>query len=89
MDGRSVADLAFGARLSVFGGGSAFSIGEQAAIVHGRWKLIEVGPMFELYDVITDPDENANHVTVRPDLVIELRKLLDARQADRKRSPFR
>ena len=89
MDGRSVADLALGVRLSLFGGGSAFSIGEQAAIVQGRWKLIEVGAMYELYDMITDPDEKANHVTVRPDLVVELRKVLEARQAARKRSPFR
>lgn len=89
IDGRSVADLALGTRLPLFGGGSAFAIGEQTAIVHGRWKLIEVGPMYELYDVISDPFEKANHVTVRPDLVIELRKVLDARQAAAKRSPFR
>lgn len=89
MDGRSVADLALGKRLSIFGGGNAFSIGEHTAIVQGRWKLIEVGSVFELYDVISDPDEASNHVTVRPDLVIEMRKVLDARQAGAKRSPFR
>jgi hypothetical protein len=66
----------------------AFSIGEQAAYIQGRWKLIEVGAMYELYDVMTDPTEKANHVTVRPDLVVELRRLLDARQAAAKRSPF-
>lgn len=87
-DGRSLADLARGTRLSLFGGGSAFAIGEQTAIVQGRWKLIEVGPMYELYDVISDPFEKSNHVTVRPDLVVELRKVLDLRQAAGKRSPF-
>jgi len=88
MDGRSVADLARGTRHSTFAGGSAFAIGDQTALVQGRWKLIEVGPMYELYDVITDPHEQANHVTVRPDLVIEMRKVLDTRQAAAKRSPF-
>ncbi len=88
-DGRSVADLARGTRQSLFAGGSAFAIGDQTALVQGRWKLIEVGPMYELYDVISDPGEKSNHVTVRPDLVIELRKLLEARQAAAKRSPFR
>ncbi len=88
-DGRSVADLAFGTRVSVFGGGSAFAIGDQTALVQGRWKLIEVGPMYELYDMFTDPQEKSNHVTVRPDLVIELRKVLESRQAAAKRSPFR
>jgi len=88
MDGRSVADLARGTRLSTFAGGSAFAIGDQTALVQGRWKLIEVGPMYELYDVITDPHEQANHVTVRPDLVIEMRRVLDARRAAAKRSPF-
>nr|MBA3451928.1 sulfatase-like hydrolase/transferase [Deltaproteobacteria bacterium] len=88
IDGRSVADVALGQRASLFGGGSAFAVGGQTAIIQGRWKLIEVGEMYELYDVISDPHEKANHVTVRPDLVLELRKALATRQAAARRSPF-
>jgi len=89
MDGKSVAQLALGTRQSQYASGSAFAIAEHATFIQGRWKLIEVGPMYELYDILQDMDEDANLVTVRPDLVIELRKMLDAKQASSRRSPFR
>lgn len=96
IDGRSLADLATGLRAPELGGGHAFSAmiedrsnpGGLMALVQGRWKLIENGEMYELYDLQTDASELANHVTVRPDLVVQLRRILDLKKAAAKKSPF-
>jgi sulfatase-like protein len=96
LDGRSIRDLATGARASLPDQGVAFAAmikdrsnaGGQSAIVKGKWKLIETETNVELYDVHADPDERMNQVNVQPTVVRELKLLLDARVAAGDVSPF-
>ena len=96
MDGRSVADLATGRRESTADGGIAFAAmikdrsnpGGVTAVVRGRWKLIDNGGAPELYDVHADPNELANHATVRPQIYSELRVLLQRFVQRGSQSPF-
>jgi arylsulfatase A-like enzyme len=84
MDGRSVADLAAGRRLSTEDGGVAFAAmikdrsnpGGITAIVRGRWKMIDNGQTLELYDVHGDPNEASNVSTAKPNVYNELHSLL-------------
>lgn len=87
IDGRSVADLATGARLGAPEQGVAFAAmikdrsnpGGVTAIVRGAWKLIDNGVSYELYDVKADPNELTNLYAQKPNLAAELRKLLSER----------
>jgi arylsulfatase A-like enzyme len=84
MDGRSVADLATGRRLSIEDGGVAFAAmikdrsnpGGVNAIVKGRWKMVDNGHSLEVYDVHADPNELSNLATTRPQVYNDLRALL-------------
>jgi len=95
-DGPSVAELATGARPGDPEGGLAFAAmikdrsnpGGITAIVKGRWKLVDNNATLELYDTRNDPDERANVLGQHPQLVVDLRKLLDARTAAGAASPF-
>ncbi len=95
-DGRSVADLATGARPGDPEGGLAFAAmikdrsnpGGITAIVKGHWKLVDNNATLELYDTHGDPDEHTNVLGQHSQLVTELRKLLDARTAAGAASPF-
>ncbi|MBA3822221.1 MAG: sulfatase-like hydrolase/transferase, partial [Deltaproteobacteria bacterium] len=94
LDGRSIADLASGARVGSPDQGVAFAAmikdrsnpGGVTAIVRGGWKLIDNGVSFELYDVKADPGERTNLIGQKPELVAELKRLLAERTAER--SPF-
>jgi len=94
LDGRSIADLATGARLGNPEDGVAFAAmikdrsnpGGVTAVVRGGWKLIDNGVSYELYDVKNDPSERQNLYVQRPNLAAELKKLLAQRTADR--DPF-
>ncbi len=96
LDGFSLAPQITGARPSPPDTGTAFAImikdrsnpGGQAAFVRGRYKLIENENGLELYDVYADPREAHNLAVDRPDLVRELKKLLDGRRAREQISPF-
>lgn len=96
LDGRSIAELATGARAGDPEGGVAFSAmikdrsnpGGITAIVKGRWKLIDNNANLELYDTRNDPDEHDNVLGQHQQVVGELRRLLDARTAAGTASPF-
>jgi arylsulfatase A-like enzyme len=96
LDGRSVAELATGARAGDPEGGIAFAAmikdrsnpGGITAVVKGRWKLIDRNANFELYDTRSDPDEHDNVLGEHPHDAAELRRLLDARTAAGATSPF-
>jgi choline-sulfatase len=95
IDGRSVADLATGARPSTEGG-TAFAAmikdrsnpGGITAVVQGRWKLIDNGVTFELYDLRADPAERQNIFTQKPEVAGPLKQLLQAKQALGHQSAF-
>ena len=96
IDGRSVADLATGARASNPEGGIAFAAmikdrsnpGGLTAIVEGRWKLIDNGSSLELYDTRVDPDERSNLLTSHPSVIDHMKKLLKKHQDAASVSPF-
>jgi arylsulfatase A-like enzyme len=96
LDGRSIADLATGARPGDPDAGLAFAAmikdrsnpGGITAIARGRWKLIDNNGNFELYDTRRDPDERDNVFGQHPVEAEELRKLLDGRVAAGTVSPF-
>lgn len=96
MDGRSIADLATGARAPDPEGGYAYAVMIQdrstshsaRAIVRGRWKLIDGPKGLELFDVRGDPAEATNLAEKHPEVVAELRRLLEERAAIDARPPF-
>jgi arylsulfatase A-like enzyme len=96
MDGRSLADLASGRRLSVEDGGVAFAAmikdrsnpGGVTAVVRGKWKMIETSQSIELYNVHDDPHEVSNVATTRPQVYNELRGLLQQYIKLGSQSPF-
>jgi hypothetical protein len=96
LDGRSIADLATGTRPADPDGGVAFAAmikdrsnpGGITAIVKGRWKLVDNHGNLELYDTRRDPDEHDNVLGQHADVVVELRRLLDARATAAAASPF-
>ena len=96
LDGRSIADLATGARAPDPGGGTAFAAmikdrsnpGGVTAVVKGRWKLVDNNANYELYDTRSDPDEHNNVRGQHPPEAADLRRLLDARAAAAAASPF-
>jgi arylsulfatase A-like enzyme len=83
-DGRSFADLATGRRVGDSEQGTAFAAmikdrsnpGGLAAVVRGRYKLIDNGSSAELYDIHVDPDERSNLLSVKPAVVEDLKKVL-------------
>jgi arylsulfatase A-like enzyme len=96
LDGRSIADLATGARIGNPTEGVAFAAmikdrsnpGGVTAIMRGNWKLIDNGVSYELYDFKADPNEKLNrygHASTKA-VAEELRKLLAHRAAGR--DPF-
>lgn len=81
--GRTFAELVRGERTATAEGGRAFAAmppSATLAVIQGRWKLIDRGTGYELYDLHTDPGERANQVTAHGDVLIRLRTLLDARR---------
>jgi arylsulfatase A-like enzyme len=96
IDGRSLADLATGARTGTLDNGAAFAAmiqdrsnpGGMLAIVLGRWKLIKNHGAFELYDTRADPDEHTNVIQLHPDEAAALRRALEAKIAEASVSPF-
>ncbi|MDQ3299335.1 MAG: sulfatase-like hydrolase/transferase [Myxococcota bacterium] len=84
MDGRSLADLATGARVGSPDDGVAFAAmikdrsnpGGVTAIIKGPWKLIDNGVSLELYDIKSDPGERQNLIGQKPEIAEELKKLL-------------
>jgi arylsulfatase A-like enzyme len=96
LDGRSIAELATGARPPDPDGGVAFAAmikdrsnpGGVTAVVKGRWKLVDNNASFELYDTRSDPGEHDNVIGQRLKETVELRRLLDARTAAGDVSPF-
>jgi len=95
-DGRTVADLATGARASDPAAGWAFSMmvrdrsnpGGITAFVEGPWKLIDNGSSVELYDTRADPDERSNLVGSRAQIVEQIKRRLRNAIAAGKRLPF-
>jgi arylsulfatase A-like enzyme len=89
MDGRSLADLATGARAPDPDGGAAYAVmmkdrsssQEARAVVRGRWKLIDGAGGRELYDLRVDPGETTNLIDRRPEIRAELERLLAERAA--------
>ncbi len=45
--------------------------------IRDEWKLIQLGPRVELYNVSVDPEELDNQAKEKPDLVAELTELVD------------
>lgn len=96
IDGRSLADLLTGRRPADPEQGPAFAAmikdrsnpGGVLAVARGRWKLIETGDRLELYDIHADPGELTNLVDARPEVLAELRALLEQRKAAARVSPF-
>jgi arylsulfatase A-like enzyme len=96
MDGRSVADLATGRRISVEDAGIAFAAmikdrsnpGGVTAVVRGRWKMIDNGQSLEVYDIHADPNELSNVATTRPQIYNDLRALLQSYIKLGSTSPF-
>ena len=96
IDGRSVADLATGKRMSIPESGIAFAAmikdrsnpGGITAIVKGRYKLIDSGSNLELYDIHADPDERSNLITVKGSIANELKGLLKQHLDAGSTSPF-
>lgn len=96
IDGRSIADLMTGKRMDAVDGGSAFAAmikdrsnpGGVTAIVSGRWKLIDIGGVFELYDLHSDPNENTNLIGQRSEIATTMKKLLEQTLLKQQLSPF-
>jgi arylsulfatase A-like enzyme len=96
VDGRSLADLATGARAADPEGGIAFAAmikdrsnpGGITAVIRGRWKLIDHDDHYELYDTRGDPGEHDNVLVEQSRIAGELRQLLDACTAKADVSPF-
>jgi arylsulfatase A-like enzyme len=96
IDGHSFAGLATGRTQPSPDTGVAFAAmikdrsnpGGIAAVVKGRWKLIDNGSSVELYDVHADPDERANLFATHPAIVDELKRMLVAHVDAAARSPF-
>jgi arylsulfatase A-like enzyme len=95
-DGAPFGALATGARRPDPTGGFAFAAmvkdrsnpGGVTAVVDGVWKLIDEHGVLHLFDTRSDRSELHDLATARPDLVERLRKLLAARVAAGKQSPF-
>jgi arylsulfatase A-like enzyme len=62
----------------------------QRAVRSGRWKLLQDGANFYLFDVANDPGERHDLTTEHLDLVRQLNAALDAweKDVDTKRNPF-
>ncbi|HUJ63788.1 MAG TPA: sulfatase-like hydrolase/transferase [Kofleriaceae bacterium] len=96
IDGRSIADLATGARAPDPDGGIAFAAmikdrsnpGGLRAVVLGPWKLIDNGSSLELYNVHADPGERANLISPRAPMLEALKRMLSAWRERSKVSPF-
>ncbi len=96
IDGRSIADLLTGKRVPSPDAGTAFAAmikdrsnpGGVVAIVSGRWKLIEAGGVYELYDLHSDPNEQGNLYSVRTEIAAQMRKLLETTLAKHAEKPF-
>jgi hypothetical protein len=96
IDGRSIADLMTGRRIDNPQGGTAFAAmikdrsnpGGVMAIVSGRWKLIDNGGVFELYDLHSDPHENVNLMNTRAEIAAQMKKLLETTLLEQGKSPF-
>jgi iduronate 2-sulfatase len=58
---------------------AAFWTGGQRTVRTDRWRLIvdRAGERVELFDFQTDPDESRNHAAEHPEMVRELRALLE------------
>ena len=54
----------------------------QLAVRSGQWKLLVDGNHLMLFDLGTDPGERSDLAASRPDLVTQLKRLLDAWEAD-------
>ena len=95
-DGASFGALATGARPPDPDGGFAFAAmvkdrsnpGGVTAVVDGVWKLIDDHGVLHLFDTRNDRGELRDLAKARPELVERLRKLLAARVAAGKQSPF-
>jgi len=89
LDGRSIADLATGARPGDAERGVAFAAmikdrsnpGGITAIAHGHWKLIDNNDELELYDFRNDPGEHDNVIGQHAREAAELHALLQAHLA--------
>jgi arylsulfatase A-like enzyme len=97
LDGRSLAGISTGNQPSLPETGAAFAAmikdrsnpGGVTAFIKGRWKIIdsEDGAV-ELYDIYSDPGERDNLANERPEILQELKLLIEAKQAAGRVSPF-
>lgn len=55
------------------------------SVLHEGWKLIQLGPRTELYNLIDDPEELDNRAKEKPDRVDKLAKVIEAWSAAYKR----
>jgi len=96
IDGRSIADLMTGKRLEKENSGDACAAmikdrsnpGGVTAIIQGRWKLIDNGGVFELYDLHSDPNELNNVIATNVDMANRMKKLLEETLLQQAKSPF-
>ena len=96
IDGRSVADLLRGKRIDQPEAGTAFAAmikdrsnpGGVTAMISGRWKLIDTGGVFELYDLHADPNEQTNLVNTRTEIATQMRTVLEQTLLRHAKSPF-
>ena len=96
MDGTPITDLVTGARSANPDGGYAFmaqiadrSVAQgERAVVAGRWKLIDMGNHFELYDIRLDPNEMHDVAEENPKQLAVMKTMLDARGPTDDTSPF-
>ena len=54
----------------------------QRAVRSGRWKLVDDGGNFYLFDVADDPGERHDLTAAHPDLVHKLKAAIDAWEKD-------
>ncbi len=62
--------------------------GNVTAYVRGHWKLLVINGREELYDIAIDPDERVDVAARNPQVLVEVRAALAARNAAARASPF-
>ena len=54
-----------------------FQHSENKALTENRYKLVQIGDTFELYDLINDPFETNNLSSILPDILEQMKKELN------------
>lgn len=96
MDGVSLAPLLRGEQPDDPEAGAAYAVMLEdrsvdrsvAALVRGRYKLVQEGDRYELYDLFADPDEDEDLAGSRPELLAQMKAALAEQRRRDTRPPF-